>query len=115
VYSLICPFPALPCSSPVTDWWTIELGDADASGDGPIWPQSGGADFASNTFKFVVATTLVLLAIALLLSFVLPIEEEVHMPKLPSSTPAKPTPSTGSKTAELCLYQCADREKWEDQ
>lgn len=106
VYSLICPFLALLCSSPVTDWWTIELGDAGAGMDGPIWPQSGGADSASDTFKFIVVTTLVLLAVALLLSFIFPIEEEVHIFKLPSSTPAKPTPS--NKTAEL------RRENWKD-
>jgi hypothetical protein len=85
-------FPALPCSSPITDRWTIKLGDAD-SDTGPIWPQSDGADSASSeTLVAAVATLALIFALALLLPLVLSIED------MPSSSPAKPTPS--NKTAE---------------
>jgi hypothetical protein len=79
----------------------IELGVVDAGGCGPIWPQSDGVASANETLvKYLVVTTLVLIALALLLPLVLPAEEEeeAHMPKLPSSSPGKPTHS--NKTAE---------------
>jgi hypothetical protein len=90
VYSLTSPFPALPSSSPIVDRWTIDLGDVDAGGGGPIWPLSGGTD---PPYTFVFVTSLVLLAAALLLSFVIPID-------MPSSAPAKPTPKTAETPAE---------------
>jgi hypothetical protein len=67
---------------------TIELGAVDAGGAGPIWSRSGSA---SETLVVAAAASLVLIALALLLALVLPIEEEELMP---SSSPAKPTPST---------------------
>ena len=92
MYSLTSPFPALPSSSPIVDQWTIDLGDVNAGGVGPIWPLSGGTDSESpsNTFVSESVTTLILLALALLL-FVLP---------MPSSAPAKPTPKTAETPAE---------------
>lgn len=63
----------------------IELGDVDAGGDFPIWPQSDCVDFARGT---LIIITLAGLALSLLLF--LPIEEELHMPGLPSKTAETP-------------------------
>lgn len=65
----------------------IELGDIDTGG-GPIWCQSDGADSARETV--VVVTTFVFIALALLLSLVLPIKEKPHMPKSPFKTAETP-------------------------
>jgi hypothetical protein len=65
------------------DRWTIELGNIDAGGGGPIWPQSDGGDSARE-----LVTTFILVSLALLLFLVLPIE--VQMPKSPSKTAETP-------------------------
>jgi hypothetical protein len=79
----------------------IELGIVDAGGHSPIWPQSDGMASANETLvKYLVVTTLILIVLTLLLPVVLPAEEEeVQMPKLPTSSPGKPMPS--NKTAEM--------------
>ena len=85
VYSLTSPFFCSAIRSfPISDRTTIKLGDFDAgSGGGPIWPQSDGADCASETL------VLALIALTLLLPFLVTFENQVRM------SPAKP-----SKTAE---------------
>lgn len=66
----------------IIDRWPIELGDG---GSGPIWPKSDGEDAS-----LVVLTAFVLVALALLLSLVLAIEEEGDMPTASNKTAETP-------------------------
>ena len=95
MFSLTSPFPALPSSSPIIDWWTIELGNVQSGGSGPIWPQSDGVDSVSSGTP-VIVTALVLIVLALLLLLVLSVKEKAHMP---SSSPAS------NKTAETPAHE----------
>lgn len=70
------------------DRWTIELGDIDAGGGDPIWPQS---DAAREPLFRVVVATFILISLALLVSLALPInEDEIQMPKFPTKTAETP-------------------------
>ena len=76
---------------------TIKLGEFDAGGGGPIWPQSDdGADCASETLAVfttgTLALSLVVLTLLLPLSSFLSSKEDSEEPQM---SPAKP-----SKTAE---------------
>ena len=80
MFSLTNLSSLLLSSSRIIDRWTIELGDINAGGS-PIWPQSDGA-----RGPFVVVATFVV-ALALLLSVFLSVEEELKMPKSGKSPP----------------------------
>ena len=83
MYSLTACFLLRPRSFPITDQWTVKLGDVNDGGGGPIWPQSDGPVVVD-----VTTTLILLIALALLLPLVL---------SMPSSSAAKPP---FNKTAE---------------